>query len=155
MFVAAIASVACHHGGASVRGGIGEPTWSDSLQGTVTMVGVDALPRAMLALDDGSPAITLVAGTALQLIAGLRVTVFGSRLGAQFTVAKFIVVAANGVPAVDGTLVADGDALSIVTADGTRRGIVRPSPALRAAVGHRVWLSGSLDHPPVAYGIIE
>jgi hypothetical protein len=36
-----------------------------------------------------------------------------------------------------------------------RHALVNPSPNLRAHVGARVWVSGSLDQEPIAYGIIQ
>lgn len=152
---AGIANLCCHRAVDRTRGEIKAAPGTDSLQGTVAIVGVDALPKAMLTLDDGGPALSLIGSDALRSVAGLRVAVVGVRVGAQFTVNKFAVVAANGVPAIDGTLVEDGDALFVVTSDGARHRLVNPSPTLRGAVGHRVWVSGPLDHPPVAYGIID
>jgi hypothetical protein len=151
---AGIANLGCHHAADRTRAEIKATAGADSLQGTVTIVGVDAFPKAMLTLDDGGPALTLIGADALRSVAGLRIAVVGVRLGAQFTVEKFAVVAANGVPAIDGTLVEDGGALFVVTPDGVRHRLVNPSAALRGVVGHRVWVSGPLDHPPVAYGII-
>lgn len=128
---------------------------TDSLQGTVRITGVDALPRVTLAFDDGTPSVTLVGAPSLRQVAGLRVSVVGARAGSQMTVSRFTVVAANGVPATDGVLSIDGTALILTTADGRRHTLVSPSPALRAAAGHRVWVSGPLTAPPVAYGVID
>ncbi len=67
----------------------------------------------------------------------------------------FRVIAANGVLANDGTLVVDGSQAVLLTEDGRRLPVVRPSAGLRAAIGHRVWISGPLDGETVAYGVIE
>ena len=128
---------------------------ADSLDGIVRIVGVDAFPQTVLALDDSSAAITLEGSTALRRVAGLRVAVVGARVGSRFTVNRFAVVAANGVPAHDGVLTLDGDVLVLVTATGAHLHLVNPSPSLRGALGHRIWISGPLAQSPVAYGIIE
>ena len=154
LIVVAVVS-ACHRRPASASPALQHAIAADSLQGVVQVVGVGAFPQVVLALDDRSPAITLDGPTSLRRVAGLRVAVVGARVGKRFTVSGFIVVAANGLPAVDGTLAASGNVLTLVTADGRRFPLVNPSPALRAAIGHRVWISGPLDHEAVAYGIIE
>jgi hypothetical protein len=146
---------ACQHKSGAAKGGAQHGASTDSLQGVVRIVGVDTDPQVTLAFDNGGAAVTLVGAASLRHIDGLRVAVVGSRDGPRLSVSRFIVVAANGVAATDGTLSAEGETLVLVTADGTRHRLVGPSPALRAAIGHRVWVSGPLDSAPVAYGIIE
>ena len=142
-------------GGRSVaRGAPAVISPNDSLEGIVRMVGVEAMPETVLATDDGSPALRLVGPNALRRVAGLRVAVIGLRDKQSFAVWRFAVVAANGVAASDGLLVARGDSLVLVTERGALS-VRAPSPGLRAALQHRVWISGPLDAPTVAYGIIE
>jgi hypothetical protein len=86
---------------------------------------------------------------------GLRVGVVGKLDGSKLSVIRFTVLEANGVPATDGRLVAEGDDLYLETADRVRHRLVQPSPKLRAQAGRRVWVSGPLDQEPVAYGFIE
>jgi hypothetical protein len=165
VLAAVVVVCACHRasGGSGDAGGAGtaaaeQPVASapaDSLQGMVRIVGLDAAPQVTLALDDGSPAVTLVGTPSLRKLAGLRVAVVGVRAGRQLTVSRFVVISANGIPATDGMLAADGGVITLVTADGSRHPLVSPSPALRAAVGHRVWISGPLSSAAVAYGVIE
>lgn len=143
------------HGSQPATAQPGTPVRLDSLEGTIRVVGVDALPMVTLAFDDGRPALTLDGPASLRRATGLRVAVLGERSGSRLAVRRFLVIAANGIPATDGMLVADRDALVLVTADGARHRLVDPPPFLRANAGHRVWLSGPLDHPPVAFGIIE
>ena len=127
---------------------------NDSIEGIVRIVGVEASPETVLAMDDGSRSLRLVGADALRRVAGLRVAVIGLRDNQSFDVWRFVVVAANGVAASDGLLVARGDSLVLVTQRGAV--LVRaPSPGLRAVLRHRVWISGPLDAPTVAYGIIE
>lgn len=152
--VVAIAS-ACHRGSGGAAREAPPVVVADSVQGLVQVVGGEPFTTVVLAPDDRSPAVTLDGPPSLHHVAGLRVAVVGARVGTRLTVSRFIVVAANGIPATDGTLAASGDALTLVTAEGKRFPLVDPSPALRAAVGHRVWISGPLDHEPIAYGVIE
>jgi hypothetical protein len=146
--VAVALAATCHHAAPASAA-------TDSIRGHVRVVGVEALPRLTLVPDDGQLAVRLLGPPSLRRVDGLDVDVFGTRAGDLFTVQRFVVVAANGVPATDGRLVADGATIDLVTADGARHALVSPSPNLRANVGHRVWVSGPLDHPPVAYGVIE
>jgi hypothetical protein len=144
---------ACHQ----TRGAPGrvDAEAADSVVGTVHLVGVEALPKVTLAPDAGGEALTLVGPPTLKRVDGLRVAAVGRLAGTELSVERFTVVAANGVPATDGRLVADGAVLYLVTADGERHALVRPSPNLWAHAGGRVWVSGPLDREPVAYGIIE
>jgi hypothetical protein len=149
-----VAGMACHQ----ARGtppGRADTEAADSIVGTVHVVGVEALPKVTLALDGGGEALTLVGPPALKRVDGLRVAVVGRLAGTELGVERFAVVAANGVPATDGRLVADGPVLYLVTSSGERHPLVRPSPNLWAHAGGRVWVSGPLDREPVAYGIIE
>ena len=129
-------------------------TSADSVEGIVRVVGVDALPQVVLATDDAQ-SIRLVDAGRLDRVAGLRVLVRGVRDDRQMKVKSFRVVAANGVPATDGKLSANGTELLIITEDGRRLTVRRPAAGLRAIVGHRVWLAGPLDGETVAYGVIE
>jgi hypothetical protein len=149
-----VAGVACHQ----ARGappGRADAEAVDSIVGTVRVVGVEALPKITLAPDGGGEALTLVGPAALKRVDGLGVAVIGRLAGTELRVERFTVVAANGLPATDGRLVADGAVLYLVTVDGQRHPLVRPSPSLWAHAGGRVWVSGALEREPVAYGIIE
>jgi hypothetical protein len=150
----AVASLSACGGRGVARGAPLVIAPNDSLEGIVRVVGVEAMPETVLATDDGSPALRLVGPDALRRVAGLRVAVIGLRDNPSFFVWRFTVVAANGVAASDGLLVARGDSLVLITERGTLP-VRAPSPGLRAALRHRVWVSGPLDAPTVAYGIIE
>ena len=149
-----LAGMACHQTRGAPPGGAAAAA-ADSIVGTVHVVGVEALPKVTLAPDGGGEALTLVGAPALKRVDGLKVAVIGRLAGTELGVERFVVVAANGVPATDGRLVADGAVLYLVTADGERHRLVRPSPNLWAHAGSRAWVSGPLDREPVAYGIIE
>jgi hypothetical protein len=128
---------------------------ADSLEGVVRIVGVEEMPRTMLVPDDGSRSIELAGVPLLSKVAGLRVAVLGTRSGGRMDVSRFHVVAANGVRAADGVLIANGSAFVLVMPSGARLSVARPSPGLRALVGHRVWISGDLAGETVAYGVID
>lgn len=149
-----VAGMACHQTRGAPPGGA-DAAAADSIVGTVHVVGVEALPKVTLAPDGGGKALTLVGPAALKRVDGLEVAVIGRLADTELSVEQFTVVAANGVPATDGRLVADGAVLYLVTADGERHPLVRPSPNLWAHAGGRVWVSGPLDREAVAYGIIE
>jgi hypothetical protein len=147
----AVAGPGCHHA-------VGAPPGqaaADSLTGTVQVVGVEAASMITLVPDGGGRAVTLTGAPTLARVDGLHVAVVGRRAGSALGVERFTVVAANGLPATDGRLLAEGDVLYLVTADGVRHRLVRPSPVLAAHVGSRAWVSGPIDQEPVAYGIIE
>jgi hypothetical protein len=128
---------------------------SDSIEGTIRVVGVEAHPIVTLAFDGARPSLTLDGPPSLRRVDGLRVAVIGTRRGSTLVVTRFVVVAANGVPATDGVLSAEGGATVLTTADGVRHRLVNPPPLLRDNPGHRAWVSGPLDREPVAFGIVE
>lgn len=149
-----VAVVACHHTNGAPPGRA-DVEAADTIVGTVQVVGVDAFPKIVLVPDTGNLAATLIGPPSLRHLDGLRISVVGRSVGSQFTVKQFTVAAAGGLAATDGRLVADGSTLYIVTSDSVHHPLVNPSPNLWAHVGSRVWVSGSLDHEPVAYGIIK
>jgi hypothetical protein len=146
---------ACRHASSGAAGDPRAAARADSVEGIVRVVGVEALPVVTLVPGGASPSVTLDGPASLRRVSGLRVAVVGERRGSRLEVKRFTVLSANGVPATDGVLAADGDALVLVTADGARHRLVNPAPLLRASVGRRAWVSGALDREPVAYGIIE
>lgn len=147
-------AAACHHAGAAQVAGA-DPQASDSVVGRVQLVGVAAVPKVALVPSDGGRTLTLSGPPSLRNLDGLAVAVVGRRTGSELRVTRFTVVAANGLAATDGRLIADGRTLYLETADRVRHPLVAPSPRLWEHVGSRAWVSGPLDHEPVAYGIIE
>jgi hypothetical protein len=124
---------------------------ADSLRGTVEIVGSE--PGTWVALLPQGVTLT-GERRLLQQLAGLEVAVFGTRDGPkQFTVQRFAVRAASGVPAVDGVLDHGAGGWVLVTADGVRRPVPRLPEALRGKAGARVWIAGPLDRPD-SFGII-
>jgi hypothetical protein len=140
---------------AALRGASAISAGVDSLEGIIRVVGLDALPVVTLALGNATRVVTLDGPASLRRASGLRVAVLGRQRGDRFAVARFVVLAANGVPATDGVLARDGDDTVLVTSDGVRHHLVNPPPPLRDNLGHRAWVSGPLDREAVAFGIIE
>lgn len=134
---------------------VSDPAAGDSIEGVVRVVGVEALPRITLVMEGGGAALDLVGAPLLSRVAGLKVAAIGTRTGRTFDVARFMVIAANGVRAVDGVLTRQGNDVILVTPSGGWFTIENASPALRANVGHRVWISGVQDGQTVAYGVID
>ena len=63
-------------------------------------------------------------------------------------VERFTVISAGELLATDGTLSERGRDRVLTTAEGVAHVLVRPSPVLRAHVGARVWVAGSLSEDP-------
>lgn len=91
----------------------------------------------------------------LRKVDGLRIAATGARSGHEMVVERFTVISAGGLPATDGTLSERGGALVLTTGEGAAHVLVRPSPVLRAHVGARVWVAGSLSEEIVSYGVIQ
>ena len=100
----------------------------------------------------------------LRALDGLEVMVTGRRTtnlsaaiprgGVVFEVDSFVVRAVDGVAATDGIVASEGGRFYLVTAVGSRLPASFLPVALRQKLGARVFLAGSLDQPPAAYGII-
>jgi hypothetical protein len=106
----------------------------------------------------GGRSITLTGALADEIgsASGADVWVRGRRVNERtFDVASYAVRSVDGVTAVTGTLVADGDRLVLVSDDGRRHVIARPPAPLREHVGQRVWVSGDLSTTITAYGVLR
>lgn len=137
-------------------------TGSDSLRGTVRVVG--AAP-GLLVLEGtavGVVDLTIADDRALRGADGLEVAVVGRATGptgltpsrSGFAVARFAVRAVDGIAAVDGVLELDGSEYRLRLADGTQARLASPPEALRAVVGARIYWAGPLEASPRAYGIL-
>jgi hypothetical protein len=129
----------------------------DSLRGTVLLVGADPAARPVLRPAAGKTDVVLHGKRrVLERLGGLEVAVFGAREASDaFRVDRVEVRGANGVAAVDGTLVRAGDRWLLATADGRRLPVARLPESLRTKEGARVWLAGPLDRDPDSFGVIE
>jgi hypothetical protein len=80
--------------------------------------------------------------------------VAGERDGAALRAAAVTVRGADGEAAVDGVLASEGGRDVLVTADGRRLPVPHLPPHVRGRTGLRVWLTGPLDAPPHAFGVV-
>jgi hypothetical protein len=131
-------------------------TGSDTLRGLIAVVGSAPMTQVVVTPPGGGQvALNGMAAGELGALGGAEVMVRGVRTSPrELVVADYAVRAVDGVAATDGMLIATGDGLVLQARDGTRR-TVRNAPAeLRALVGTRVWIAGSLERP-VSFGRIR
>lgn len=129
---------------------------SDTLRGTVLEVG--AAPATQMAIEPASGGQLFVTGSqvdVLRRVTGTDVWVSGTRSANRIDVSRFVVRAVDGVAAIDGRLVADGNGggIAIVDDTGKRHALTNPPAALKAQIGARVWISGRPDAVN-AFGVI-
>jgi len=128
----------------------------DTLRGIVAVVGTEH-DKHVVIRPAGGRAVTL-SGALAALVgraSGADVWVSGTSQAGALTVTAFSVRTVDGIAALDGTLMTEGNGLVLQTPDGKRHPIANPPEALRQHVGGRVWISGNLNQGPVAYGIIQ
>lgn len=121
----------------------------DTVRGIVEVVGTAPMTRVTVRSIDGAT-VTLngMAASDLGRIAGTDVVVRGVRTSpVEFVAADFNVRRVDGVEAIDGMLVGAADGLMLQLRDGTRRRVGAAPAGLRALVGTRVWIAGSLERP--------
>lgn len=137
-------------GDAAASGG----AMTDTLRGTVAVVGADPLTRVVLRT--GAVGIDLEGPEAdtLRRVNGLVVRVEGRLQDSVMTVTGFRVREADGLPAADGILEIHGDSAVLVTPTGERLQYAPVPSALRAAAGKRVWIAGPVGSEPQAWGVI-
>ncbi len=142
----------------------------DTARGLLRKVGSD--PQRLLVLTPtlGAPLALSTADSSshAQLVAavGLEIMVEGQRSAernmeaapggaAVFVVRRFVVRAADGVPARDGMLRRDGNNWILELANGVRQPIVGLPSALQTQDGARVFLVGVASQTPQAYGVLR
>ena len=139
----------------SVRPAAGE----DTLRGVIRVVGSAIDEQVVLKPNVGGPVVTLRGSQSdvLGRLSGTDVSVSGKRTGARsMNVDRFLVRSVDGVPAIDGTLVArDGGYAIVTTADHAEHPIVDPPAALRSHVGARVWITGNPQATIASFGVID
>jgi hypothetical protein len=99
--------------------------------------------------------ITGPLATTVGRAAGADVTVYGTSTGTSLEAARFVVRTVDGQPAIDGTLKTEGNALYIVTENGTRTRIVSPPAPLVGRDGARVWITGDPSRGVAAFGFLD
>ena len=131
---------------------------ADSARGIVSVVGTSFDSRVVLRPARGVRPVTLI-GPQTRIIANLSgadVWASGARDdNGNLRVSRFLVRSVDGSAAIDGTLIARGEGLLIVTRDGVQHALGNPPTALRDHVGARVWVTGPLEKGPLTYGVIE
>jgi len=167
-------------GGGIASGGIA----GDTLRGLVTIVGNEPVTTVMIAVrgavgDAGtgsgqqsngalggtSYALTGASLPLLRNVVGLEIMVEGRRTSERaaegspagvpvFDVRRFVVRAANGVSAIDGTVISRGGAFSLRMADSSEVLMPALPASLKRVVGARVWVAGRVDAPAESYGVI-
>lgn len=143
------------------------PPVRDSVRGVLRRVGADPLAQWVLTPAGGPPVI--VEGplaSSLPALDGLEIVVGGTlstttRVSAGpaplrvFVGERYLVRAAEGRAALDGTVVRQGDAFALRLADGRTLATPFLPPALRGSIGARVWIAGPLDRDPASYGVLR
>jgi len=152
----ALATLACARG-ARPPANDGLPMGGDTLRGQVAIVGSEPGTWAVLQLDGGRRAVTLLGDRRLlDRLSGLEATVWGTPdASGMLQVERFEVRGSGGVAAVDGVLERRGAGYVLVTHDGRALPIASLPEALREMVGGRVWLAGPLDRPPDSFGVVS
>ncbi|MEO7521401.1 MAG: hypothetical protein ABIW79_06245 [Gemmatimonas sp.] len=138
----------------------------DTLRGVVIETGAEPSTSLLLVPAAGLERIALT-GSAQQLlrrVVGLEVMVHGRLTGQRaavtpggapmFDADTFIVRVVEGEVAHDGIVTASAGLYGIRTSDGTNHPVPYMPVALRGKVGARVFVAGSLERAPTAYGII-
>jgi hypothetical protein len=125
------------------------------LRGTITVVGNAPVTQVQLrAAGGGNRTLTGPELPSLRRIAGLEVALSGALSSdGELMVREFTVLSADGQPALDGVLEQEGNTLYLRTASG-RVSLGNPPADFHNLVGARVWLTGSSERGPNAFGII-
>lgn len=139
---------------------------ADSARGVIAVTGSEPYVRVQL-IPAHQPGVMLTltgsAATSLRELDGLEVMVRGRRLSRSdavpqerelLEVDRFIVRGSGGVAAVDGVLLESAGRFQLALTEGGRVDVPHLPPALRDAVGRRVYLVGPLVSAPSAYGRI-
>jgi hypothetical protein len=135
------------------------PAGTDTIRGTIRVVGSAVDEQVVVRPSGGGAAVTLLGSqsAALGRLSGVDAWVSGKREGARrMTVDRFLVRSVDGVPAIDGTLIArDGGYAIVTTADHAEHPIVNPPAALRSHAGARIWITGDPQATIASFGVID
>lgn len=123
----------------------------DSLRGVLAFQGNESVRQVVLKTAGATVALSGMATSGMSRLVGKEVVVHGMKVTPRdIVVASYVVRAADGVPALDGVLDAEG-ALRMTDGSGVRH--VSVPPTLRPYVGSRVWIA-LRDGVAVNYGVI-
>ena len=127
----------------------------DTLRGTFVLEGNDPMPAAVLRTANGRVVLD-AAPPAMRALVQLDLRVQGTAEGAgRFRVESFLVRAAGGHAAWDGTLQREDDGFALRLADGSLH-LLRAAPdAFGGLVGRRLWITETAAQTVSSYGVIE
>lgn len=134
--------------------GAASPAGTDTVRGIVAEVG--SMPvTSIVVRPAGERAITVTGPLAREIgrAAGAELWIGGTRSAQGIEATRYAVRAIDGQPAIDGTLVREGERWVLVTASA-RRPLGRVPEAFRDLVGGRVWIVGSTDAVS-SYGVLR
>lgn len=166
--VLCVATLACHSGNRGIDYG-DEPVQNtvDTVRGVVSTVGTEPVVEVVIATTPG-PRLVVTGGQTARLrsLGKVEVMLSGRYPGLRsmtaapgglraFEADRFIVRAADGIPAYDGVIHQEGARYFLISASGRRWAADFLPESLRALVGSRVFLAGPLSAPPAAYGVIS
>jgi hypothetical protein len=124
---------------------------SDTLRGILAFQGEAPARAVVLQVGSNTVALSGMATTGLSRLVGTEVVVRGMTTSPRdIVVADYIVRAANGTPAYDGTLLDDGQ-LRLTDGSGVLR--VPVPPALQGLRGARVWIAVK-NGAATSYGLV-
>ena len=125
---------------------------ADTMRGQLVWQGAEPARTVVLRMPEGNVTLSGMATTGMSKLVGSEIVVRGVRVSPRdVVVSDFFVRAADGIPAVDGTILPDGS-LRLTDGSGVKR---VPLPAsMQGLTGARVWVALK-DGRPYAYGLIQ
>jgi hypothetical protein len=129
----------------------------DTARGIAAVVGAIPITQVVVRPAAGRP-VTVTGPLAKEIgvASGADVWVRGRRAAdGSLEATAYSVRSVDGVTAITGTLVADGDRLVLVTDEGRRHPLARPPAPLREQVGARIWITGDPATTISSYGILR
>lgn len=122
-----------------------------------SMIGtIETAAGLAIRVDGRRIALTGAGAQPLETLDGADVEVTGTDdVVDYFNVEWFSVLRVNGMPAEDGILQQDDAGFALRLQNGAYRQVIDPPEELQALVGRRVWVAGSPDVRPEAFGLIQ
>jgi hypothetical protein len=128
---------------------------ADTLRGTFVLEGADPMALAVLRTSGGRVELVGVPA-AMRGLVQLELRVRGTaEPDGRFRVEDFLVRAAAGNPAWDGTVERVRDGFTLRMPDGTLRALSGVDSRFAGLVGARVWVTETPAHTVASYGVIR
>lgn len=135
---------------------------ADTISGTVQTLGTALDSRVVVLTASGPVAVVGPRAGSLRLLQGMDVWVQGPVTTAtgraipprHITAERFEVRGVAGVAVLDGTLSADGEALTLTDRRGAGTRLTSYPPRLRDLVGRRIWVTRAADGAVASFGVI-